>query len=279
MSFYGTSMIFDGIACEEMGLTLYSFDNHKQDETAFSSDLKISEDRIDGRFRSLFYGGTINEPLEFTLTLCASDERVANKESFDRWDLQKIASWLTGHAEYKWLTIVQPDMEDVRYRCICSELVAVEVADKKWGFSCKVTCDSPYAYTLPRSYVFDFSGTGSLAPVAGGGDVFSESSANDFYYPVLKISHHNGGDLAIMTQNSRETSVFKFYGVPASCGTITIDCENGVITADDGSNLYKYLNFSDGFHFPRFARGNNHLQFGGTGIFTFVCEWPVNVGG
>ena len=274
MSFYGTSMIFDGVACEEMGLVLYDFDVRAQEATKFSSNLSISEDRIDGRYRSLFYGGTVNEPLTFSMVMCASEDRINKRESFDRWDLQKIASWLTGHAEYKWLTIVQPDMEGIRFRCICSDLEAIEIGSHKWGLSCKVTCDSPYAYMTPE--VFTYSAPrGSERQF----EIFSKSTHNGFYYPWITISNHEGGNISISVTNSNENMTFSFVGLPSSVGSLTIDCENGVITTASGMNAYQYVDFSGDFKFPRFARGSNALRLSGRATYSFTCEWPVNVGG
>ena len=89
MSFYGTSMIFDGVSCEEMGLVMYDFTSNRQSATTFSSDLEIAEDRIGGRYRSLFYGGAVNAPLTFTMVLCASEDRAERNEPLDRWDLRR----------------------------------------------------------------------------------------------------------------------------------------------------------------------------------------------
>lgn len=275
MSFYGTSMIFDGIACEEMGLVLYDFTNNKQTETSFASDLSVAEDRIGGRYRSLFYGGTINSPLTFTMVLCASEDRAHRGESFDRWDLQKIASWLTGHDSYKWLYIVQPDLADVRFRCICSELQTVEVSGYKWGFSCKVTCDSPFGYLLPRNYFFTVETDDASEEV-----IFSESTHNGLYYPEIEITNIESQECSIEIRNGIETSVFRFKNLPTSISTIRIDCENGVIASPEVANLYQYVDFdATPFHFPRLARGNNELVLTGRASYVFRCEWPVNVGG
>lgn len=272
MSFYGTSMIFDGIACEEMGLVLYDFDSNKQEVTKFSSNLSISEDRIDGRYRSLFYGGTVNEPLTFKMVLCANEDRARRNEPFDRWDLQKIAAWLTGHTTYKWLSIVQPDMENIRFRCLCSDLEAVEVAGNKWGFTCKITCDSPFAYMVPKKYSWTTTGSKTV-------NLFSESSHNGFYYPQLTIGGHQGGNIGVTINNATETHTFSFKKLPSSIGTLTIDCENEIVTASSGMNAYQYIDFMDGFHFPRLVRGNNTITLSGAGTYSFTCEWPVNVGG
>ena len=274
MAFYGTSMIFDGIACEEMGLMLCEFDNCQQDATKFTSNLAIQEDRIGRRYRSLFYGGTVNEPLVFRMVLCAREDRVQRGEPFDRWDFQKIAAWLTGHEEYKWLHIVQDDLENVRFRCICSELEAVEVAGRAWGFACNVTCDSPYAYMLPQAYTTTVS-AGTTTDMA----IFSESSHNGFYYPKITISAHSGGDFSITVKNNKEENTFQIRGLPSKSGKLTIDCENEVIISEDDINPYRYVDFPNGFHFPRFVRGSNEVLLAGAGTYSFVCEWPVNVGG
>ena len=272
MSFYGTSMVFDGVSCEEMGLVMYDFASDKQSTTAFTSSTDIAEDRIAGRYRSLIYGGEVNVPLTFTMVLCASEDRAQKGEPLDRWDLQKIAAWLTGHTEYKWLSIVQTDLEEVRYRCMIRDLQAVEVAGHKWGVKFTVNCDSPFAYLRPK--VYDYTVTDSRTAT-----LFSESSHNGFYYPKLKIASHQGGMISLKIANSVEEHTFSFQSLPLAMGDLDIDCENGVITSASGLNPYQYLSFYTPFHFPRLARGNNTLTMTGTGRYTFTCEWPVNVGG
>ena len=277
MSFYGTSMIFDGIACEEMGLVLYDFDSAKQEETSFSSGLSILEDRIDGRYRPLHYGGTINESLTFTMVLCASEDRVYRNEPFDRWDLQKIASWLTGHTEYKWLHIVQPDMENIRYRCIITDLKTVEVSGTKWGFSCKVNCDSPFAYLLPEQYTAEGDHGCSL-------EIFGKNTNNSYYAPTIHFENTSTvqllGFYKITVENEDRGYFHSFVmrNVP-SVKSFTIDCENEIITSLDVDNMYQYVEYSDDFHFPRLYSGKNVITFSGGGTYVVTCEWPVNVGG
>lgn len=268
MSFYGTSFIFDGIPCEEMGLIMYDFSNAKQSETMFSSDLTISEDRISGRLRPLMYGGSINAPLTFNMVMCASEDSIYYNEPLDRWDLQKISSWLTGHKQYKWLEIVQPDMEDYRYRCIITELKAVEIAGNKWGLSCKVTCDTPYAYT--KQYNYDITSSSMK--------IHSPMTYNEFYYPVIIITDYIPGDIVITISNIEEEYSFTINNIPESVGTMTIDCENEVITSSNDFNLYQYIKYDKHFHFPRFAKGSNMITVTGINNCKFICEWPVNIG-
>ena len=85
MSFYGASMIFDGLSCEEMGLVMYDFTSNRQSATTFSSALEIAEDRIDGRYRSLFYGGAVNSPPFFTFSVFALNALPERNEHLRRW--------------------------------------------------------------------------------------------------------------------------------------------------------------------------------------------------
>lgn len=267
MSFYGTSFIFDGIPCEDMGLVMYDFSNAKQSETYFSSDIEILEDRIPGRNKPLMYGGNLKSPLSFTLVMCAKEDRIYYNNPFDRWDMQRISSWLTGHTSYKWLEIVQPDMENYRYRCIISELKAVEIAGNKWGFSCKVTCDSPFAYSKP--YKYSFSNNGIINNIG---------TSSIYTYPIIKINGHEEGNIIIDIENNKEHYIFKINNVPMSAGVIDIDCENGIITCSGDLNIYQYINFDKEFHFPRLYAGNNSITLSGGSSFDFICEYPVNIG-
>lgn len=268
MSFYGTEFIFDGISSFEFGLCLYSsFDNASQGNTEFAANVDMKEDRPFRRSSSYCYGGSLDDSLEFTLVFGVSEERKANHGPYDRVEMQKIASWLTGHRDYKWLQIVQDDLTPVRYRCYLTDLQAVEVRGMHWGFQCEVHCDGPYGYLQPRRFVYEVDGSRTVV-------LHSDSSANDPYYPSLTIEPDGCTDFAVTDQTDSDRA-FTLNGVPAGCGTITLDCDHGVLSCESGDNLYPYCNFK----FPRLLRGDNQLTLTGTGTFTFTCEFPVNVGG
>lgn len=266
MSFYGSSFSFDGISCEEFGLMMYDFNTTSQGDSSYASGMDISEDRIAGRVRSIFYGTRYKDPLEFKLVFGVDSTTAANGEDIDRQDMELIGSWLTGHDSYKWLVIDQPDMDGIRYHCIITDLEVLEYAGNKWAFQCKVHCDSPFAYTSPMS--FEYVVDTSLSVV-----LHSRSSVNQTYMPKVTIALPGGGDFSI--ENADTGHVFRLTGVPSSSGVITVIGENGVMTCESGANLYKYCNFI----WPDLRRGDNHLTLKGSGTVTFQCEFPVNVGG
>lgn len=268
MSFYGTEFIFDGTSSYEYGLCLYyQINNSTQDDTGFASNVKMNEDRPARRSSSYCYGGTLEDSLEFKLVFGVTEERKADLGSFDRWEMQKISSWLTGYREYKWLQIVQDDLTAVRYRCYITDLKTVEVSSMHWGFECTVTCDSPYGYLMPQEFIYEVDGSKTVT-------LHSHSSMNDPYLPSLTIQDLSGTSVSVtnLTDSNRE---FSLNGIPAGCGKITLDGDHGILACDAGINLYPYCNFK----FPRLLRGDNELVLTGNGTFIFRCEFPVNIGG
>lgn len=263
MAFYGCQFSFDGIPCFEYGLMVYDIGGDKEDGK-FSSPVELQEDRTAKRYSPLYYGVTQNEPLTFSFTFGADTEAIDKREHLDRWDIEAIARWLTGHDEYKYLEITQPDMETVRYKCIITNLEYVTYGKSPWAFTCEVTCDSPFAYTYPE--VFNCSGNTSA--------IIECRASCKYYYPKITISIQGGNSFSIVN-HSDNNRMFTFQFLPAVPIEIYIDNENEVITNSRGLNIYDCFNFS----FMRLVRGYNELEFIGDGSVTINCEYPVNVGG
>lgn len=187
MSFYGSSFSFDGVSCEEYGLMLYDFGSTTHGNSEYAS-MEIHEDRIPGRTRSLFYGTSYETPLEFKLVFGANEDSVAHDEPIDRYEMQAISSWLTGHKEYKWLVIDEADMTDYRYRCIITDLKTIEVGMYKWAFECIVHCDSPYAYMTPTTFTYEVFGSKDVT-------LYNPSSINGLYCPTITYQANPSGQI------------------------------------------------------------------------------------
>lgn len=278
MSFYGTSFSFDGISCEEFGLMLYDLDSSTQGESSWATGTKIKEERIPGRVRSIYYGKTEESNLEFTLIFGADEHAARAGEPIDRYEMQAIAWWLTGPDDYRYLQIDQPDMAGLRYRCIITDLKMIEPHGKKWAFSCKVHCDSPYAYTFPQTYKYPL--TKGLSRM---GTLVNPSTVNDLYYPKIAIALSGGTSFSI--RNLSTNTSMTFDGLPQTPATLEIDCQNGIILESSGLNMYPYYNNTqtlNRFSFLSLLPGSNALSIRSSdcvGTITFECEFPMNVGG
>lgn len=268
MAFYGCEFLFDGKSCKEYGLTLYNFGSTSQGDVSFPSAGKVYEDRIINRYSSLFYGVSQNEALEYTLVFGANVDSIDANEHLDRTEISAIASWLTGHQEQKWLEIVQPDMEAFRYKCIITDLKLITYGNLPWAFSCKVYCDSPFAYTFPESFSYHVDGSEDVT-------LFNRSTYNGYYKPIIIISNIKEDSFSIVNLSDGKRA-FSFSGLPSPATKIRIDNESMVISDEAGElNLYPYFNFN----FFRLKRGENILKITGTADVEFICEFPVNIGG
>lgn len=265
MSFYGCQFSFDGIPCLEYGLMVYDFGSTNEDGK-FTSPVEIQEDRTAKRYSSLHYGATQNKPLTFSFTFGADMNAIDKNEHLSRWDMDVIARWLTGHDEYKYLEITQPDMESVRYKCIISDLEYITYGKIPWAFTCQVTCDSPFAYTYPETMSLSIDGNIAAA--------LECRAACKYYFPKIIINMKNGNSFSIINHSDGDR-VFKFENIPSAVKTITVDNENEIITNSASLNLYDKFNFN----FLRLVRGYNHLEFVGSADVCFECEFPINIGG
>lgn len=267
MAFWGNEFIFDGISCTQFGLEVYDFGSNGQSDVEFKVGETV-EDRIPGRYDALTYGINQNQALEFTLVFGANMESIDANSSMDRYDINAIAAWLTGHREYKWLTIVQDDMDVFRYKCRISNLRPITYGSMPWAFSCTVSCDSPFAYTVPETFSYAVSGTDTVT-------LRNRSGYNGFYRPKMQITM-NGGDSVAVQNASDNDRVFQFSGLPGGNGlVITVDNQNQVITNSQDLNLYPYFNM----RFMRLVRGDNVLTITGNAAVSFICEFPVSIGG
>lgn len=267
MAFWGNEFIFDGIPCSEFGLMVYHFGSNGQSDVSFKNG-EIIEDRIPGRYDALTYGLVQNQSLEYTLVFGANMDAIDANTSIDRYEIETIAAWLTGHNKRKWLAIIQDDMESFRYKCFISELQLITYGDMPWAFSCKVSCDSPFAYSVPEEYPFTVDGEEQFR-------LFNRSSYNGFYRPKIEISMNSGDSISIQNLSDRNRT-FKFTGLPGGKSlVIYVDNKNQVITNNMDLNLYPYFNMK----FMRLVRGDNILKISGNATVKFICEFPVNIGG
>lgn len=267
MAFWGSEFIFDGVPCSEMGLMVYQFGSNTQEDVNFKNG-EVIEDRIPGRYDALTYGLVQNQALEYTLVFGANMDSIDANRSIDRYEIEAIATWLTGHNTRKWLTIVQDDMESFRYKCFISELKLITYGDMPWAFSCRVSCDSPFAYSLPEEYVYRVIGEKDIT-------LFNKSSFHGFYRPKMEIAMQGGSSILIQNLSDGDR-LFRFTSLPAGSSlVINIDNKNQVITNNMDLNLYPNFNMK----FMRLVRGDNVLKLIGNATVKFICEFPVNIGG
>lgn len=265
MAFWGGAFVFDGIPCEEYELMVYDLGSHTQSDSKFASGVSIVEEKLPTRWKPYFYGVKFENKLTFTLVFGVNEQRVSANDFLSRQEMETVASWLTGHDGYKWLEIIQPDMEAVRYRCMITDLVPIEYGWIPWAFKATVECDGPYAYMYPK----EFSYSGNCEAV-----LYNESSHNGGFHPMIYLELNGGGDVTIENL-SDNGAIFSLAGLPPAVRSVMIDCDKQIIIDRDGLNLYPYFNF----HFLCLVKGENKLNITCNGKTRIICEFPINTGG
>ena len=266
MAFEATYFSFDGVPCQKYGLMLLGFGGEGQDDVAFSGRTKIIEDRRWNSYAPLHYGTEYGDPLSFKLTIGLTPDELDAGRALDRWDMQAITGWLTGHTQYKYLEIDQPDLRGVRFKCIITELKPLSHG-YNFALEATVTCDSPFAYKVPEVFTL----------ASGANTVYNPSTVNDWYFPVVSVAMTDGAGFTLT--NAQDSG--------AACGlTSTPSFATGAFNMDGlrqriwqtgnlSANLYQF----DRGNFLRLKRGNNIITMTGNGTASLTCEFPVQVGG
>lgn len=268
MAFWGSSFIFNGIPCDDYELMMYDIGSASQSNDSQISAISIVEESLSSRWKPHFYGVKRDKKLEFSLVFGVNQERIDVNKYLERYEIENIASWLTGYNKYLPLEIIQSDLEYIHYKCIVSELKVVEYGNIPYALEAHIICDSPYAYLYPHEYSFNIDGETSIC-------IFNESSCNDYFMPQIKIEQIADSSFSIINLSDSGTREFKFTDIPTSVSAISVDNDRCIINSDNDINLYPYFNFK----FFRLVKGLNQLKVSGKGTLRIVCEFPINVGG
>lgn len=261
MAFNSYEFSFAGESSYQYGLMLYDFDGSGQSNVNFGNQANIVEARISRRIQPLHFGVNYHQkPLEFKLVFGA-------EEPLDRYELESISMWLTGHQDYQWLSIDQPDLELVQFHCLITQLTPIHHGWLPYAFEAMVVCDCPYAYGFPFEYQYSISGATDIL-------FRNVSSVREYIKPTLVYATASGGTLSIVNHNDNDRE-FKLTGIPAS-SNVVVDNRNGIIQETIGeTNLYDGFNLN----FFRLVHGDNDLTVTGNGTLTITGRMLYNVAG
>lgn len=262
--FNSYEFIFAGESSYQHGLMLYDFDGNRQNDVAFGNKASIVEQRINNRIQPIHFGVKYHEkPLQFKLVFGSDRE-------FDRYELEDISFWLTGHQEYQWLSINQPDMELVQFKCLITELTPLSHGWLPVAFEATVVCDCPYAYGFEFEKQYQINGSTEIL-------FRNESSVREFIKPNLIFVPNVGTTKLCIINHDDNNREFLIDNIPASDGvSIAVDNSNGIIQERTyGYNLYGGFNLN----FFRFVHGDNLLTVTGNGTLTISGRFLYNIAG
>lgn len=189
MAFQGRSFIYDGIPSETYGLYIMNIDSNAINSSMGSSSMEILEQKIYRKAKPYFYGSTPSPKLEFDFSAYSESE-------MDAIQFDAVQKWLFSSRTYKKFAIDQFDMQDVYFNAIFTNPKVQTVGNLIQGFSCNVTCDSPFAYKHPKITTYSFTES-----TVESTKIYYNLSGDtgDYLYPTsMTITMNNlGGDIYI----------------------------------------------------------------------------------
>lgn len=253
---------FNGESSYMYGLMLYDIDGNGQENVSFGNTGEIIETRTINRIQPVHFGVNYHtSPLEFKLVF-GSDRYL------DRYELENISMWLLGHQQYQWLSIDQPDMERIQFKCLITELTPISIGWLPIAFEATVVCDCQYAYGHQFDKQYKISGTTNIL-------FRNESSVRELIKPTLTFVPSAGTtSLRIVNHNDYDRE-FVMENLPSSVN-IVIDNNNGIIQETNyGYNLYDNFNLN----FFRLVHGDNNIEVTGDGVLTISGRFLYNIAG
>lgn len=253
---------FDGESSYQYGLMIYDFDGTGQSAVSFGNKASITETRTINRIQPIHLGVNYHEdPLEFTLVF-------GSQEPIDRYEMENIALWLTGHQNYKWLSIDQCDLDNVQFRCLITDLQPLHHGWLPTAFEATVRCDCPYAYGYPFEETYTIDGTTTVL-------FRNDSSVREYIKPDLYFVPQSGTTEFSIVNLSDANRTFQITGIPSGA-KVSVSNLNGIIQDEtDGYNLYGGFNNT----FFRLVHGDNELEITGSGALTISGRLLYNVAG
>lgn len=261
MSFNSYEFTWGGESSYQYGLMIYDFGGTKQSNVSFGNQASIVETRINNRIQPLHFGVNYHsKPLEFDLIF-------GSEEPLDRYELSNISMWLTGNQQYQWLSIDQPDLDNVQFRCIITKLTPLAHGWLPVAFEAAVVCDCPYAYGHSFEKQYSINGETSIL-------FRNDSSVREYIKPHLSFRPLSGSsELRIINKDDGDRE-FLLSGIPTATTSIDIDNLNGIIQeSPTQKNLYGGFNMN----FFRLVQGDNNLVISGTGTLTISGRFLYNV--
>ncbi len=261
--FNAYEFVFNGESSAMYGLMLYDFGGTGQSNVSFGNGASIVESTTNNRINPVHLGVNYHtKPLEFKLVFGADRE-------LDRYELESVAMWLTGHQDYKWLSIEQPDLGHVQYRCLVTSLTPLSHGWLPVAFEATFRCDCPYGYGFDHTISYPINGVTQIL-------YRNDSSIREYLRPTMIIQPCSGVQSVKIVNHSDNGREFLLDNLPASDLNIHVDNALGVIQElNHNYNLYDEFNQN----FFRIVQGDNVLEVIGNGTLSITSKFLYNIGG
>lgn len=247
--FYGRSFIYKNIPSEIYGLYIMDIDTNAISSSMGSSSMEIKEKKIFRKAQPYFLGASPVPKLEFDFSAYSESEIDAER-------YEAIQKWLFSSRTYEKFAIDEPDIQNIYFNCILNNPEIKRVGGLLYGFSCTVTCDSPFAYKYPQTTTYTYT-----ASVVDSTETYYNMSddTGDYLYPTqLIITMNNVGGNVSITNIDDNNRVMSFTNVqPNEILTVSPLYQ----TIESSTGLKRMGNFNK--KFLRLVPNRNRLRIQG----------------
>lgn len=274
--FHASNFIFDGTPSHLFDLKIINFTGGEVFSGKGSSNVNIYTQRT-FRKSAPYYLGRSEEPvLEFELTFGRHTEVSAKERSI-------ISAWLFGRAGYKKLEILQDDLQGAWFNCFLTEPTSIYIGNMNYAFTCKVICDSPYAYSPQKMLTYSWQSLGSTYETLNF-EIYNNSSEDNYLYPNLEFTFKSSGSNMQITNHTDGSRVFSFYDVTEApiidieddYLTITVNNDLQMIETSSNELVLDYFNKN----WFRLLPGNNVLtMYGQITLMNIIYNERLKIGG
>lgn len=265
MGFLGNYFIYNDVSSKDFDLILVSI-NGNSNEIPSGSGIEIQSTSVMKNPRKLFLGVKENQSLEFPI-------EIVSKEPVDLPTFLRIKQWLFGNPGYHKLQIEDEWYSDFYFNCILNPSEDIKFGGEYFGLRCNVECDSPYAYTFPKTktYTFDSSVINYFE--------FDNFSAEVYgLRPIIEFKMSKSGK-EFSIKNWATSREFKMTGLSPN-EVITVDNQNEIITSSTNLNRFKNLSKGKNQGYFSLAHGLNKLECHGLLEYLKITyQFAVRLGG
>jgi len=263
MAFFGRRFIWDGTSSDLYGLYVTNFKTGlvKSDAGSNVTPIRTLPYR---RSKQYFFGVTQDEILEVDLELTSAGRVDGHMRSL-------MKRWLFGSIVEKKLQILQCDIDEVYFNGILTNVKDIYVGNIHQGFSCTMSCDSPWGWTFPKTIT---------RPYGGGiaNDTFTfynDTDDADYLYPAITFTLNAIGDSFGLVNTTDDSRAFTFTDISA-LEVMTVDNSRQIVSSSTGLNRLGKFNKN----WLRLLPGNNSLTLtGGVSEFTMTYQFARKIGG
>ena len=264
-SFYAYDFIWDDVPSNIYGLKIINFGGAGVYSGYGSSNVEIFNQRVFKKAKPYYLGRTQSPVLEFPLTF-------GSETVLSAIDRNLISQWLFGATTHKKLQICQDDLADVYWNCFLTDPSPKYVGNLNYAFETRVVCDSPFAYSFPKTISGSFAGDEVIYYDL---EFFNTSADADYLYPQIEFTLNSIGDSFSITNQDDDNREFAFVDLSPN-ETITID--NDLQTVVSSTGLLRLSDFNK--NWLRFVPGLNRLSIiSGIGTFDITYQNRFKVGG